>query len=251
MRKPYLAGNWKLNLNLASSLELVGKLRERVGQREDVDVAVAPSYVYLPAVIEALQGSPIRVGAQNMADHVSGAFTGEVAGTMLRDIGCDFVILGHSERRAVYGETDSMINTKVKLALDVGLDVILCAGETLDERQAGNTEKVVNRHLTEGLAGIDASMSSRVTIAYEPVWAIGTGQVATPEQAGEVHTYLRGVLEGLWGDAAAETIRIQYGGSVKPDNVAELMAVDGVDGALVGGAALDADSFGAIVDFGK
>ncbi len=249
MRKPYLAGNWKLNLDQAGALDLVGKLREMVGQRTDVDVAVAPPYVYLPAVIEALKGSPIRVGAQNMADQVSGAYTGEVAGTMLSDIGCDFVILGHSERRAIYGETDKIVNAKVKLALDAGLDVILCAGETLDERQAGQTENVVHRHLIEGLAGIDAALSSRVTIAYEPVWAIGTGQVATPEQAGEVHTYLRGVLEGLWGDVAAETIRIQYGGSVKPSNVAELMAVEGVDGALVGGAALDADSFGAIVAF--
>jgi len=251
MRKPYLAGNWKLNLDLASALDLVGKLREQVGQRDDVDVAVAPSYIYLPAVIEALKGSPIRVGAQNLADHVSGAYTGEVSGAMLRDIGCDFTIVGHSERRALYGDTDSVVNIKVKLALEAGLDVILCAGETLDERQAGDTERIVNRHLTEGLAGVDASMSSRITIAYEPVWAIGTGQVATPEQAGEVHTYLRGVLEGLWGDVAAETIRIQYGGSVKPGNVAELMAVDGVDGALVGGAALDADSFGAIVALGK
>ena len=251
MRKPYLAGNWKLNLDLKAALELVGKLREQVGDSTEVDVAVAPCFVYLPAVIEALKGSPIRVGSQNVADQTSGAYTGEVSAAMLRDIGCDFAIVGHSERRALYGETDAMVNTKVKLALDAGLDVILCVGESLEEREAGKTEKVVHRHLTEGLAGIDAKHSDRITIAYEPVWAIGTGKVATPEQAGEVHTYLRGVLEGLWGDAAAETIRIQYGGSVKPGNVAELMAVDGVDGALVGGAALDADSFGAIVNLGR
>ncbi|MFT5285960.1 MAG: triosephosphate isomerase [Planctomycetota bacterium] len=251
MRKPYLAGNWKLNLDLAGALDLVGKLRDQVGSSDAVDVAVAPSFIYLPAIIEALKGSPIRVGSQNVADQTSGAYTGEVSADMLKDIGCDFAIVGHSERRALYGETDAMVNTKVKLTLDAGLDVILCVGETLEEREAGNTEKVVHRHLTEGLAGIDAKLSGRVTIAYEPVWAIGTGKVATPEQAGEVHTYLRGVLEGLWGDTAAETIRIQYGGSVKPGNVAELMAVDGVDGALVGGAALDADSFGAIVNLGR
>jgi triosephosphate isomerase len=251
MRTPYLAGNWKLNLDRASALDLVGKLREHVGQRDDVDVAVAPPFVYLPAVAEALDGSPIRVGAQNMCDRPSGAFTGEVSAAMLADVGCDFAILGHSERRNVYGETDAMVNAKVALALETGLDVILCVGETLDERQAGRTESVVHRHLTEGLSGIGASAAARVTIAYEPVWAIGTGQVATPEQAGEVHTYLRGVLEGLWGDVAAETIRIQYGGSVKPGNVAELMAVDGVDGALVGGASLEADSFAAIIDFDR
>ncbi len=249
MRKPYLAGNWKMNLDRASSLALAGALREHVGQRNDVEVAVAPPFVYLPAVVEALEGSPIRVGSQNMCDQAKGAFTGEVSGAMLRDVGATFAILGHSERRHVYGEPDALVNAKVHHALEVGLDVILCVGETIEEREAGETEKVVRRHLTEGLAGVDGL--SKITIAYEPVWAIGTGLNATPEQAGEVHTYLRGVLEGLFGERAAETTRIQYGGSVKPGNIAELMAVDGVDGALVGGASLEAESFAGIVDFDK
>ncbi len=245
-----MAGNWKMNLDRAGALELAGALREHVGQREDVEVAVAPAFVYLRDVIELLKGSPIRVGAQNACAEASGAFTGEVSPVMLRDIGCDFVILGHSERRHVYGETDADINRKVHLALEHDLDVVLCVGETLEEREANKTEAVVKRHMTAGMTGLSEAQSRRVTIAYEPVWAIGTGLNATPEQAGDVHTYLRGVLEGLYGAAVAETTRIQYGGSVKPANVAELMSVDGVDGALVGGASLKADSFASIVDFG-
>jgi triosephosphate isomerase len=249
MRKPYLAGNWKMNLDRSSALTLAGALREYVGDRTDVDVAVAPAFVYLPEVVRALEGSPIQVGSQNMCDQAMGAFTGEVSGAMLLDVGATFAILGHSERRHVYGETDERVNAKVHHALDLGLDVILCIGETIEERQANKTEEIVRRHLTKGLEGV--TDISKVTIAYEPVWAIGTGLTATAEQAGEVHTYVRGILEGGWGDGAAETTRIQYGGSVKPGNIAELMAVDGVDGALVGGASLEADSFTAIVDFDK
>jgi len=249
VRKPYLAGNWKMNLDRAKAVALAAALREHVGQRADVDVAVAPPFVYLPDVVRALEGSPIRVGGQNACDQPAGAFTGEVSAAMLRDVGCTFAILGHSERRHVYGESDALVNTKVQGALAAGLDVILCVGETLDERQGGQTEAVVHRHLTRGLEGVDAGAAGRVTIAYEPVWAIGTGVNATPEQAGEVHTYLRGVLEGLYGSDAAERTRIQYGGSVKPQNVAELMAVDGIDGALVGGASLEAESFASIIDF--
>jgi triosephosphate isomerase len=239
-----------MNLDRAGAIALAGALREHVGRRTDVDVAVAPPFVYLPHVVKALDGSPIRVGAQNMCDQPKGAFTGEVSGAMLRDVGCTFAILGHSERRHVYGETDALVNAKVHLALEVGLEVVLCVGETLEEREAGRTEDVVHRHLTRGLEGVDATGLAGVTIAYEPVWAIGTGHTATPEQAGEVHTYLRGVLEALHGERVAETTRIQYGGSVKPDNVRELMGVDGIDGALVGGASLDPDSFAAILDFG-
>lgn len=249
MRKPYMAGNWKMNLDRAGAVALARGLRERIGDRDDVDVAVAPPFVYIEAVVAALEGSPIKVGGQNACDQTSGAFTGEVSAAMLRDVGCSFVVLGHSERRHVYGETDELVNAKVERALAEGLEVVLCVGETLEERQAGQTEAVVRRHLGQGLAGVAAADMARVTIAYEPVWAIGTGHTATPEQAGEVHRYLRGLLSGLYDDRVSGSTRIQYGGSVKPDNVRELLAVEDVDGALVGGASLKPDSFHAIVDF--
>jgi triosephosphate isomerase len=249
VRKPYLAGNWKMNLERASALELAGVLREHVGDRTDVDVGVAPPFVYLEAVVGALDASPIRVAAQNLCDQDVGAFTGEVSAAMLVDLGVDATIIGHSERRHVYGESDDLVNAKVHRALDAGLDVILCVGETIDERQGGQTEAVVRRHLTQGLAGVGADRIPKITVAYEPVWAIGTGLTATPEQAGEVHQYLRGLLAGLYDEAAADATRIQYGGSVKPSNVAELMAVPDVDGALVGGASLTGESFIPILDF--
>jgi len=249
LRKPYMAGNWKMNLDRAGAVALARGLRERVGDRDDVDVAVAPPFVYIEAVVAALEGSPIKVGGQNACDQTSGAFTGEVSAAMLRDVGCTFVVLGHSERRHVYGEGDELVNPKVERALAEGLEVVLCVGETLEERQAGQTEAVVRRHLGQGLAGVTAADMGRVTIAYEPVWAIGTGHTATPEQAGEVHRYLRGLLSGLYDDRVSGSTRIQYGGSVKPDNVRELLAVEDVDGALVGGASLSPESFHAIVDF--
>lgn len=249
MRTPFLAGNWKMNLDRKSALELVGALREGVGDRTDRDVAVCPSFVYLDEVVRALEGSPVRVGAQNMCAEESGAFTGEVSASMLLDLGVDFAVLGHSERRHVYGEDDELVNRKVHRALNSGLDVILCIGETIEERQDGRTEEIVRRHTSEGLRDVDPADMARVTLAYEPVWAIGTGLTATPEQAGEVHTYVRGVLSGLFDESIAEATRIQYGGSVKPSNVAELMAVDGVDGALVGGASLQADDFLPIVNY--
>ena len=251
MRKPYLAGNWKMNLERASALGLAGALAEHLGDRTDVDAAVAPPFVYLPAVIDALQGSPIKVGSQNVCDQESGAFTGEVSAAMLEDIGADFAIVGHSERRHVYGESDALVNAKVHQVLGAGLDVILCIGETIEEREGGKTEEVVRRHLTEGLAGVDAAVTSRITIAYEPVWAIGTGLTATPEQAGEVHAYARGLVAGLFDETIADAMRIQYGGSVKGSNVRELMAVPDVDGALVGGASLTAEAFLPILDFAR
>ena len=197
MRKPYLAGNWKMNLERRSGLELVRALAEAVGDRTDRDVAVAPPFVYLDEIARTLAGSPILVGAQNCCDEPKGAFTGEVSAAQLKDIGCDFVILGHSERRHVYGESDELVHAKVERALGEGLDVILCVGETIEERQAGQTEAVVARQLTAGLAGRSDDDFGRITIAYEPVWAIGTGHTATPEQAGAVHDYLRGVMAGL------------------------------------------------------
>ncbi len=238
-----------MNLDRRSAIELAIALREGVGERTDVDVGVAPPFVYLDAVLQALDSSPIWVGAQNVADQDSGAFTGEISAAMLADLGVDFTIIGHSERRHVYGETDDQVNTKVHRALEVGLEVILCVGETLEEREAKSTEKVVRTHLTRGLEGVSADDMDRVTIAYEPVWAIGTGLTATPEQAGEVHEYLRGLVSGLYDEGIAGKIRIQYGGSVKPGNVAELMAVPDVDGALVGGASLQPELFLPIVGF--
>jgi len=249
MRTPYIAGNWKMNLERKSALGLVSALREHVGDRRDVDVAVFPPFVYLDEVARALGGSPIRVGAQNCCDETSGAFTGEVSAAMLLDVGAEIVILGHSERRHIYGESDELVNRKVHAALDAGLEVILCVGETLEERDGGRTEKVIGGQLTAGLAGLGARDMQRTTVAYEPVWAIGTGRNATPAQAGEAHAYLRGVLAGLFDESVAESVRIQYGGSVKPNNVRELMSVPEVDGCLVGGASIQADTFIPLIEF--
>ncbi len=246
-RVPYLAGNWKMNLDRRGALELVAALRDGVGSDTSREVAVFPPFVYIDEIARALAGSPIKVGGQNSCDETSGAFTGEVSVDMLRDVGAQTVILGHSERRHLYGEGNELVNKKVHTALEGGLEVILCVGEQLSEREAGQTETVNMSQLTAGLVGVAADDMARVTIAYEPVWAIGTGLTATPAQAGEVHSYLRGVLSGLYDQSLADSVRIQYGGSVKPSNVSELMAVPDVDGALVGGASLKAESFLQII----
>lgn len=238
-----------MNLERKSALELVSALRDRIGNRDDVDVAVFPPFVYLDEVARVLSGSPIKVGAQNCCDEASGAFTGEVSAAQLKDVGVQVVCLGHSERRHLYGESDELINNKVVHALATGLEVILCVGETMEEREQKQTETVVKRQLSGGLANVTGADLARVTIAYEPVWAIGTGLTATPEQAQAVHSYLRGLVLGLYDEAAANAIRIQYGGSVKGSNVAELMACPDIDGALVGGASLTADQFMPIVEF--
>jgi triosephosphate isomerase len=238
-----------MNLDRKGAIELAGAIRERFGNRDDVDVAVCPPSVYLADVVSRLSGSPVMVGGQNCCDETAGAFTGEVSAAMLRDVGCDLVILGHSERRQLFGETDALVNAKVQTALSDDLDVIVCVGETLAERDEKRTEKVVGAQLVAALQDIDGRAMQHVTIAYEPVWAIGTGRNATPEQAGAVHAYLRGVLAGLYSDSIATGVRIQYGGSVKPQNVAELMAVPDIDGCLVGGASLTADSFLSLLDF--
>jgi len=249
MRKPFIAGNWKMNLERKSALGLVAQLRDRFGKRDDIEVAVCPPFVYLDEVARALSGSPIKVGGQNCCDETSGAFTGEISAAMLLDIGCDLVILGHSERRQLYGESSELVNRKVHTALEAGLEVILCCGETLEERDEKRTEKVVGAQVVAGLAGLDGHAMQRITLAYEPVWAIGTGRNATADQAAAVHSYLRGVLAGLYTDSIAEGVRIQYGGSVKPSNVKELMAARDVDGCLVGGASLQADSFSSLLDY--
>lgn len=250
MRKPFVAGNWKMNTTLSTALELAKATAEASASVDGVDVAVCPPSVYLKAVADALAGTSVAVGAQNMHFEAEGAFTGEISASMVKDVGCRYVILGHSERRHVFGETDETIGKKVKAALGAKLDVILCVGELLEERKADKTEAVVARQLETGLKGVSSAQMAQVTIAYEPVWAIGTGETATPDQAQEVHRFIRGVLSNSIGVDVADVTRIQYGGSVKPENAAELLAQPDVDGALVGGAALDAGKFEAIIKAG-
>ena len=242
MRTPYIAGNWKMNLERKSALGLAAALREHVGRRQDVDVAVFPPFVYIDEIARALGGSPIRVGAQNCCDESSGAFTGEVSAAMLVDVGAEIVILGHSERRHIYGESDELVNRKVHAALDAGIEIILCVGETLEERERGVTEAVVGRQLDAVLAVAGVAAFARAILAYEPVWAIGTGKNATPEQAQAVHAFIRTRIAAR--DATiADGLRLLYGGSVKAANAAELFDQPDVDGGLVGGASLKADEF--------
>jgi len=249
-RKRHVAGNWKMNLERRSALALCAVLREQRGAEKDVRISVAPPFVYLAEVVQALNGCAIQVGAQDVCDRVSGAFTGEVSAAMLKDVGARFALVGHSERRHVYGEGDELVNQKLLRLLEAGLEAILCVGETLPERQAKKTETVVSRQLSRGLAGVARADLPRVTVAYEPVWAIGTGQNATPEQASQVHQYLRGVVSGLYDEGAAEALCIQYGGSVSPQNAATILAAPDVDGALVGGASLKSETFLPIIDAG-
>jgi len=247
VRRYFIAGNWKMNLTRSDSIALVEGLKSGVASSDAVDIAVCPPNVYLDAVSSLTADSPIGLGAQNMYHEPSGAFTGETSAAMLTDIGCQYVILGHSERRHVLGETDAEINKKVVAALAGGLTPILCVGEQLSEREAGQTADVVKSQFEGSLAGISAEDASQIVIAYEPVWAIGTGKVATPDQAEEVHADLRSLLESTYNSQVAEQVRIQYGGSVKPDNASELLAQPNIDGALVGGASLKADSFLGII----
>lgn len=250
MRRPFIAGNWKMNLSKAESVALAKGLAEQMGE-VSCDVAVAPPSCYLDAVASEVSGSAIGLSAQNMYHEGNGAFTGEISASMLLDLGCKYVILGHSERRHVVGETDSDVNRKLLAALNAGLIPIVCVGETLDEREAGNTQSVVQQQFEGSLAGLSNEQMARVVIAYEPVWAIGTGKVATPDQAEEVHADLRRLLETRYNSEVASTVRIQYGGSVKPDNAGELMSQPNIDGALVGGASLKVDSFLGIIAAAK
>jgi triosephosphate isomerase len=236
-----------MNLDAAQAVELAGALKDQWGELEAVRLAVCPPFVYLADVARALEGSAIGVGGQNMYVEPEGAYTGEVSGPMLIDVGCRYVILGHSERRHVMGEDDELINRKVHKAMQYGLEPILCLGELLEQREAGQTEEVVSGQLSAGLKGVSAEQMQTVTIAYEPVWAIGTGKTASPEQAQEVHAMLRGLLAQIYDSRLAEASVIQYGGSVKPDNAAALMGMPDVDGALVGGASLKAEPFGGII----
>ena len=243
MRRPFVAGNWKMNLNRADAVALAAGLADQATQDGGVDLAVCPPSVYLDAVAAALDGSPIALGAQNMYHEAGGAFTGELSAAMLLDVGCKYVILGHSERRHVMGETSEDVNRKVHAALAAGLTPIVCVGELLGQREAGRTAEVIAEQFTASLAGVSADDMARTVMAYEPVWAIGTGKVATPDEAEAVHLDLRKLIEDRSNAEVAAAVRIQYGGSVKPDNAAELLAQPNIDGALVGGASLKVDDF--------
>ena len=249
MRKPFVAGNWKMNTDSSSCVELAQGIASGVTETAGTKatIAVFPPFVYLQSVIKALGPSSVGVGAQDVYFEPNGAFTGEISTSMLKDIGCTYCLCGHSERRHVIGETDELINKKLAAAIAGGLLPILCVGELLAEREASETNDVVTRQLENGLAGLSAEKVSAITIAYEPVWAIGTGLTATPQQAQEVHDFIRKLLANMYSDELAGGIRIQYGGSVKPDNTAELMAQPDIDGLLVGGASLKADGFLAII----
>jgi len=247
MRKPLIAGNWKMHKTVPEAVSLVKELKELLTEIKDREVLVCPPFTAIYAVKSEIEGSPIKLGAQNMFYEEKGAFTGEISPLMLKDLGCSYVILGHSERRHIFGETDELINKKVASAVKHGLVPILCVGELLEERESGKTKSVVERQLLGGLKGLKEG--DEFVIAYEPVWAIGTGKTATPEQAQEVHKFIRELLAENFGREKAERVRILYGGSVKPENIKGLMEMPDIDGALVGGASLRADSFAKIVAF--
>ena len=247
-RKPFVAGNWKMNNLVGESVALAEALKPLVAATTTVDIAVCPTYVSLYATGKALAGSNVQLGAQNAYVKESGAYTGEISPKMLLDAGCDWVIIGHSERRHILGEDDALLNEKLRFALASGIKVMFCIGELLEERKSGEMQAVLERQVVKGLEGLSAADLENVVLAYEPVWAIGTGETATPDQAEEVHVFVRGLVEKAFGADAAAAMRIQYGGSVKPDNAADLIARENIDGFLVGGAALKADSFAAIVN---
>ncbi len=250
MRKPVIAGNWKMYKLLGEVVETALALKPLVANANDCEVVIAPVFTALKTVADRLEGSNIKVAAQNCAvQNDFGAQTGEVAPMMLKDVGCKYVLIGHSERRQFYCESDESVNKKTKAALAAGLVAIVCVGEHLAEREAGNANSVVETQLDRGLSGLTVADMERIIIAYEPVWAIGTGKTATPEQAQEMHGHIRLCLAKTHGETVANTVRILYGGSVKPDNIATLMSQPDVDGALVGGASLEAESFAQIVNY--
>jgi triosephosphate isomerase len=247
VRRKIIAGNWKMNKTIVEAVALAAAIKQELGQIEHPAVVICPPFTALTEVSMALKDSEIQVGAQNMHQADSGAFTGEVSAEMVLTSGCSHVILGHSERRTLFSETDQLVNAKTRKALAIGLTPIVCFGETLTQRQAGQMETVIEGQFNGSLDGLSAEDIKRIVIAYEPVWAIGTGQVATPEQAEEVHRFIRGLLTRRYDEATASEITILYGGSVKGFNAAGLFAKENIDGALVGGASLKADEFVAIV----
>ena len=250
MRRPFIAGNWKMNLDRAAAVALAEEVAKEAEGLEGVDVAVCPPSLYLDAVARAVAGSNVAVGAQNIYHEPQGAYTGEIGAAMLADVGCRYVILGHSERRHILGESDADVNRKVLAALEASLTPIVCVGELIEQRRAGATMDIIASQFAGSLAGLSAEQMAQVVIAYEPVWAIGTGEVATPDQAEEVHLGLRKIVQLRYNEQVAEAVRIQYGGSVKPENAADLFGQPNIDGALVGGASLKVESFMGIVAAG-
>jgi len=248
-RIPIIAGNWKMNKTSREARELAASLIPLVSVVKDREIVLGPPFTSLQAVSEIIKGTNIALSAQNMHWEDKGALTGEISAEMLLDLGCQYVIIGHSERRQYFGETDETVNKKVKQALRKGLRPILCVGETLAEREGGKLQEIINRQITGGLNDIGAGDMKKIVIAYEPVWAIGTGKTATPEQANEVHALIRQRVNALYREEIADGLRIQYGGSVTPENVSSLMAMPDIDGALVGGASLKPESFAALVNF--
>ncbi len=246
-RKVIIAGNWKMNKTAAEGKALVDELIPLVSDVTACEVVVCPTFTTLSAVVEACKGTNVKVGAQNISWAESGAFTGEISAAMLKEIGVEFVIIGHSERRQYFGETDETVNMRTKAALAAGLKPIVCIGELLEERESGKTEEVLDCQVRNGLAGLTAEDMANTVVAYEPVWAIGTGKTATPEMAQETQAFVRKVVADMFGCEIAEGLRIQYGGSMKPENSAELVAQPDIDGGLIGGASLKADSFAQLV----
>ena len=247
MRKPIVAGNWKMNKTVAEAEALVAGVKQELAECRQVDVVFCPPFTALKTVADAVTGTHLDLGAQNMHWEKSGAYTGEISAEMLRELYCHYVILGHSERRAYFNETDEIVNKKTKAALAANLHPIVCVGETLEQREAGKMQEVVETQVRGSLADLSDKEMLEVVVAYEPVWAIGTGKTATPEQAQEVHALIRKVLADMFDDTIAQSVRIQYGGSVKPDNAKTLFSQPDIDGGLIGGAALDARSFVEIV----
>ena len=249
MIKPILAANWKMNKTLGESLDFVNRLKKLVLGINDRQVVIDPAFTALYPVGAALKESGIGLAAQNLSDNREGAYTGEVSARMLADAGCTYVIVGHSERRVLFGESNDIIHDKIGMVLEFGMQPIFCIGETLQEREAGRTFEVIEKQIKEGLNQIKAYDIREMVVAYEPVWAIGTGKTATPEQAGEAHAFIRQLMENLYGEEPARRLPLIYGGSVNPDNIGKLMAQPDINGALVGGASLDVDTFGKIIAF--
>ena len=247
MRQKVIAGNWKMNNDLNESIALINNIKEKLVDRDNVKVIIAPPFISLDRASQLISDSNISLSAQNMCFEDSGAFTGAISASMLKSVGCEFVILGHSERRTLFGESNSDVNNKMKKAIASDLTPIFCIGETLEERESGEMKNVIEAQVREGLDGISEQDLSGSIVAYEPVWAIGTGKVATPDQAQEVHAFIRNLLKELYSENLANNTVIQYGGSVKPENAAELIGQPDIDGALVGGACLKAESFVGIV----
>jgi len=249
MRRPLIAGNWKMYKTLPAALQLVENLKISLSSVSDRDIVVCPPFTALAIISQSLRNSNIKLGAQNLHWEKEGAYTGEISAEMLKDVGCSYVIIGHSERRQYFGETDATVNKKIRAALTYGLTPIVCIGETLSERESGKTFSVIETQLQGGFNGFTEEESKKIIIAYEPVWAIGTGKTATPQQAQEVHKFIREKYASLFGSSSAASLRILYGGSVKPDNIKNLMLQEDIDGALVGGASLKAEDFIKIVKY--